>query len=98
MKITDDRLAALAINARIAADPAFHTTLTEDPKQALLDLVATLPAEDITGYVLVIDTPDRIRTHTCTNRSNRRWFVEELADIAIRLIEREEQEDTNHGK
>ena len=71
---------------------------TEDPKQALLDLVATLPAEDITGYVLVIDTPDRIRTHTCTNRSNRRWFVEELADIAIRLIEREEQEDTNHGK
>ena len=76
-------------------------TKTEDPKQALLDLVATLPAEDITGYVLVIDTPDRIRTHTCTNRSNRRWFVEELADIAIRLIEREEQdeqEDTNHGK
>ena len=71
---------------------------TEDPKQALLDLVATLPAEDITGYVLVIDTPDRIRTHTCTNRSNRRWFVEELADIAIRLIKREEQEDTNHGK
>lgn len=76
-------------------------TQTEDPKQALLDLVATLPAEDITGYVLVIDTPDRIRTHTCTNRSNRRWFVEELADIAIRLIKREEQdeqEDTNHGK
>ena len=76
-------------------------TQTEDPKQALLDLVATLPAEDITGYVLVIDTPDRIRTHTCTSRSNCRWFVEELADIAIRLIEREEQdeqEDTNHGK
>ena len=96
MKITDDRLAALAINARN------HTvTQTEDPKQALLDLVATLPAEDITGYVLVIDTPDRIRTHTCTNRGNRRHFVEELADIAIRLIEwdeQEEQEDTNHGK
>ena len=74
---------------------------TEDPKQALLDLVATLPAEDITGYVLVIDTPDRIRTHTCTNRGNRRHFVEELADIAILLVELEEQdeqEDTNHGK
>ena len=35
------------------------------------------------------------------NTSNRRYFVEELADIAIRLIERDEQdeqEDTNHGK
>ena len=79
-------------------------TKTEDPKQALLDLVATLPAEDITGYVLVIDTPDRLRTHTRTNRSNRRYFVKELADIAIRLIvrdernEQDEQEDTNHGK
>ena len=79
-------------------DPVPYTATTEDPKQALLDLVATLPAEDITGYVLVIDTPDRIRTHTCTSRSNCRWFVEELADIAIRLINREEQEDTNHGK
>lgn len=83
MKITDDRLAARN-----------HTvTQTEDPKQALLDLVATLPAEDITGFVLVLDTPDSIRTHTCSNSSNRRYFVEELADIAIRLIEREEQEN-----
>lgn len=96
MKLTNQRLATLAINARNST-----VTQTEDPKQELLDLMATLPAEDITGYVLVIDTPDRIRTHTCTNRSKRRYFVEELADIAIRLIERDEQdeqEDTNHGK
>ena len=37
MKITDDRLAALAINARIAADPAFHTTLSPEKQQALTD-------------------------------------------------------------
>ena len=37
MKITDDRLAALAINARIAADPEFHTTLSPEKQQALTD-------------------------------------------------------------
>lgn len=37
MKITNDRLAALAINAHIAADPAFHTTLSPEKQQALTD-------------------------------------------------------------
>ena len=37
MKITDDRLAALAINARIAGDDALHTPLTAEKQQALTD-------------------------------------------------------------
>ena len=37
MKITDDRLAALAINARIAGDKAYHTPLSPVKQQAITD-------------------------------------------------------------
>lgn len=50
MKITDDHLAALAINARIAADPAFHTTLSPEKQQALTDDIReTLAKVDATA-------------------------------------------------
>ena len=37
MKITDDRLAALAINARIAGDKAYHKPLSPVKQQAITD-------------------------------------------------------------
>ena len=100
MKITDDRLAALAINARIAADPAFHTTLSPEKQQALTDDIReTLAKVDATAgglrglFLLAVgDTHTTFAVHASGACATR--LAVSAVDKGLELAEEIAQEKT----
>ena len=100
MKITDDRLAALTINARIAADPAFHTTLSPEKQQALTDDIReTLAKVDATAgglrglFLLAVgDTHTTFAVHASGACATR--LAVSAVDKGLELAEEVAQEKT----